>query len=263
MHLSFRSLILLFVVGFVLSPKSQAEDLSSLYELRQLDSLEQIARVELDGDLYSPRGLVRTSNRIFLGCSQILELPTQRPEDPKAHKGIGQAHLFTFNSFGERLEEIRLGHKGKTFQVGGMSSDGERIWIPVSSQEGGGTTVYTVDHVGWKRRRQFHFPDRLLALLADPERRILFAFGANGWIYSLGLKGRVMKKVLNPGGITDVRDGTMLPDGNFILSGLKRVSGLTESGEMQSIGLGSLSIQNARGHQLAAAAFQHVLAPAA
>jgi hypothetical protein len=198
-------------------------------------------------DIRSGEDLVETGarvgNHVWVAAYQDLE----SAGDGKPARG--QAYVFEYNSFGERQRKIAVGGK-RRFRPGGLSSDGDRLWLALSgSDPEGGSEVVTVRLRGKHRvRRIFESPDALRCMVVDPGRRVVHAFPRDGEVrQTLSYTGRLLDEVANPDGLLEYTDGAMLPDGSMILVGTARTPVLVD-GEEREGRLGGMAIQSIRGH---------------
>lgn len=231
------SLALGLVAGAVAAPEA-----SPLYDVRHGDDLSLIGRQRLDGDVFTPGGLVRVGNSMWVAAHAVQE----SAGDGKAARG--QAYLFEYNSYGERLQKLEVGGR-RRFMPRGLSSDGDRLWLALSgSDPADGSAVYSVRLRGHERRRVFESPEAFECLVADPGRRVLHAFPVGGEVRQmLSHAGRLLEELPNPDGLLRYHDGAVLADGNLALAGTARTQVLVE-GEATEASLGGLAVQNIRGH---------------
>jgi hypothetical protein len=224
-------LISLLSLGLV-AGASASDEPDPVYDIRSGEDLAETGRQRLDGDVYVPAGLARVGNHVWVAAYQDLE----SAGDGKPARG--QAYVFEYNS-GKRR-----------FRPGGLSSDGDRLWLALSgSDPEGGSEILTVRLRGSHRvQRIFESPDALRCMVVDPGRRVVHAFPRDGEVrQTLSYTGRLLDEVANPDGLLEYTDGAMLPDGSLILVGTARTPVLVD-GEEREGRLGGMAIQSIRGH---------------
>lgn len=213
-----------------------------VYDVRSGQDLVETSRLRLDGDVFTPTGLVAVGTHFWVAAYSVLE------SAGGGKPAKGQAYLFEYNSYGERQRELAVGGRGR-FQPRGLSSDGDRLWLALAgSDPDDGSVVYSVRLRGHRVRRVFKSPDPLGCLVADGARRVLHAFPVGGdYRQMLSYTGRVLEEVPNPDGLLEYADGSLLADGNLVLAGTARTPVLVD-GEEREGRLGGLAIQSIRGH---------------
>lgn len=196
--------------------------------------LLQEERTELRFRTHEPRGLALAAHRWFLAAYEA--------------DGGGQGHLFVADRAGALVRDLPLGD-GAATRPGGISSDGDQVWIPVATtREGAGhTLVYTVDVRTLRVRRRFHVDRVLDALAVDPATRTLHAWTAGGrdqLILTQG--GRVVENRPDPNRVFATTDAQVLPGGRILAAGSSTHAVRVGLG-VEDLVLGGITLQDRRG----------------
>jgi hypothetical protein len=220
--------------------------LTAIYDLEHKGGLVPVDELELDFDVFHPQGLAYDRGRFFLATVEVVE-PPEKLENGNFTPGKGRGHLLVFNTFGELLEDLPLGRKDR-YHPGGISSDGDRLWIPVAEYRPNSfTTVYTMDLKSLKIRRAFEVADHLSVVAADPDRRLLYAYSWDSQErYAFSFTGRLVKKQRVENGWVAYQGAVVLPDGKLLTSGIRKHQVLVE-GKLVEARLGGLSVETAAG----------------
>jgi hypothetical protein len=237
-------LSLLVLLGFLFLPWLLRA--GGVVDLATVRELVPLAEQELDFDVHQPRGLAYHRGIFYLSSVETLERPEQLA-DGSWTPGKGRGHLLIFNAHGEILDERRLG-EGDRFHPGGISSDGDRLWIPVAeSRPDSRTTVYTFEFRTRKLRRVFDFPDHLAALAVDASRHLIYGYSWDSrYRYIFSSTGRMIEKRRVENGWHASSNAVVLPDGHLLSCGT-RVHGVRLEGEDRKILLGGFSLETAAG----------------
>jgi hypothetical protein len=135
---------------------------------------ERMGAFELDFETDHPQGLIRVGDRYYLSTVRIPEGEPGAPDLSVAGKGF----LIEVGREGDTgIEKRRLElSDGMVYHPGGLATDGESIYVPVSEYRPDSTcAVYKIDVETFEQVGDpMRFPDHLGALSIDPERKRIF-----------------------------------------------------------------------------------------
>lgn len=106
-----------------------------MIQLNHRSQWEEIARVPLQFNAYHTQGIVKAGDCFFMSAVEVHRWPKAFPDHtggyPDRDEGQGIGHIFKFDGEGRLLADIIVG-EGAVYHPGGLDSDGEYIWIPVT-----------------------------------------------------------------------------------------------------------------------------------
>ena len=153
----------------------------ALHMVERRFPLTPIGQFRLRFNSYQPQGLVKFGDQFFLSSLEIIErkghenifFQKDSRQEKKAH---GRAHLFVFDRNGILHKDIHLA-MGTLCHPGGMSHDGQYLWVPVSeSWQYGHSMVLRINLETLNVQRVFTFDDHLAGVVVDKKNKRLFAW---------------------------------------------------------------------------------------
>ncbi len=169
--LSFVPLLL-----FLASPGYSLEEFS-------LDDLSQLAVIELKADLDHVQGIAADDSSFWV---------------TSVNRKDKTGHLHHFDSrTGKLIGQTEI-HEGERYHPGGLSLDGDFLWIPVAAyRRESEALIQCRDKTTLKQVSQFHVNDHIGCLAVNGEQLI----GGN-WdsllLYFWDKQGHLLKKIANP-----------------------------------------------------------------
>jgi len=157
--------------------RMQQREISELFQLLTRNSHWELVSAEiLDFTTYHPQGMTKAGDHFFLSTVEIIE-PTAPIMDSDTEfdrtAGTGVGHIFKFDSGGQLLDSIVIGH-GDRYHPGGIDYDGEFIWVPVAEyRPNSSSAIYRINPYTMESTEVFEFPDHIGAIVRNPEKNTL------------------------------------------------------------------------------------------
>ena len=255
MGLSNLKVILGFTLCLSLNFEAQAqlnEHVKLTNEIRELSRTTKwrlVSSTKLMFPSFHPQGMVKIGDRYYLSSVEVLEKPEQlkSPEngfDRTTGKGIG--HLFTFDSSGKLLNDLRLG-KGSIYHPGGIDFDGRNLWVPVAEyRPNSRSLVYRINPETQVATEVLKINDHIGAVSYDRENGLLTgaSWGSRTffqWRAATAGRLELSKSWKNPSFFIDYQDCKQLGPGRILCSG---ISGYEVPGQKEKLSIGGLGLVN-------------------
>lgn len=185
---------------------------------------EQKEKVDLNFNTFHPQGMTKIGDLYYMTSVEIIEKPVKydHPQDGydrSTGKGIG--HLFVFDKEGKLLKDMKLG-EGDIYHPGGISYDGESIWVSVAQyRPNSKSIIYKVNPDTMESKEMFRANDHIGGILRDGKTGHLKAvnWGSRSF-YEFNKKGKVLSKSSNPSHFIDYQDCESTSKDNMICSGI-------------------------------------------
>ena len=229
-----RTLLTIMMFALLLPTLVQSGPYGPNKELHMVERqhpMRPIGQFRLRFKSYQPQGLVKHNELFYLSSLEIIKrkghenvlFKKDSRQDKRAH---GRAHLFVFDRNGILHKDVHLS-MGTLCHPGGMSHDGEHLWVPVSeSWQYGHSMMLRVNMKTLNVQRVFTFDDHLAGVVVDKKRERLFTWNwsSESW-YVFTLEGRLLHKQPDPIRLFDVQDAKLLPSGEILASGARHNMG--------------------------------------
>ncbi|MEV0481389.1 DUF6454 family protein [Streptomyces sp. NPDC050508] len=148
----------------------------AITRLRRSTEWVTVDRIPLDFTCHHPQGLDRVGDTFYLTSVEILEETTrlENPDGgPDRTAGRGRGHLYEMSADGRQLGHWELG-EGSAYHAGGLSYDGESLWVPVAEYRPDSKSIlYRIDPATSAISEMFRYPDHLGAVACEPDSELL------------------------------------------------------------------------------------------
>ena len=172
---------------------------------------------------HHPQGIARIGATWYLSAVEVTEAPDPTHARPPLDRspGAGRGHLIAFADDGTLRARALIG-EGTVYHPGGIDTDGEWLWVPVSEyRPRGRSIIYRVDPATLQATEAFRVPDHIGAIIVDRDRLIGLSWGSRT-VYAFSRDGRVLDRRANPSGYIDLQDCRGLADGLALCGGVRR-----------------------------------------
>lgn len=222
---------------------------SEISKLSRSSKWRLISSTKLLFPSFHPQGMVKIRDRYYLSSVEVIEKPEPLKSsgngfDRTTGKGIG--HLFTFDSSGKLLHDLKLG-EGSIYHPGGIDFDGRNLWVPVSEyRPGSRSIVYRVNPETQVATAVLKVNDHIGAVSFDRANGILTgaSWGSRTFFqWRAGSAGKLelSKSWKNPSHFVDYQDCKQLGPGRILCSG---ISGYEVPGQREKLSIGGLGLVN-------------------
>ncbi|KAL0938087.1 uncharacterized protein CTRU02_207818 [Colletotrichum truncatum] len=159
-----------------------------------IDSLKLVKKVEFEGDLWEPEGIVRLSHpsngdeeRFWVSAGEYTTPTVKYPggewrDGTDRSAGEGFAHFVVFDGEGKRLGDWVVSEEGDIeYHNGGLDYDGQHIWATLSQYRPNTTaTVVRIDPVKLEMERVLRVRDHQGGIVRDTEKNTLTTLSWGG-----------------------------------------------------------------------------------
>jgi hypothetical protein len=169
---------------------------SKLLSTTDSSEWEYVRSIPLHFETDHPQGVLRVGERYFLSTVRIPTTPSGEPDKTAEGRGF----LIEVAQGGEEKARLEL-CDGKVYHPGGLASDGQFIYVPVSEYRPDSSChIYRIDVETFQVVGQpIRFPDHIGALSVDQERRRIFGMSwASATIYIWDLEWNLLYVNHNP-----------------------------------------------------------------
>ena len=194
MRPALHSLIALTVVassGQTAAPGSRSVLADRVTALTRNSVWKLAASVPVRFRTFHPQGMVKIGETFFVSSVEVRNRDT----------GDGTGHLFSIDSTGDLLTDLKLG-EGPIYHPGGIDYDGQSIWVPVAEyRPDSRSIIYRVDPKTMKATEVLRFADHIGAIVhnADDDTLHGVSWGSRRFYrWTLGRDGRITNGATPP-----------------------------------------------------------------
>lgn len=202
---------------------------SAIMRLTRDSKWTLVEEINLDFPCYHPQGLDRFGDNLFLTSAEILEETiryTAAPSGEQASQydrspGRGQGHVFEMTEKGQLVRHWKVG-EGTIYHPGGLTYDGESLWIPVAEYRPNSHSImYRIDPITGKVTEAFRYDDHLGGVARDPDTGLLHiaTWGSRRFL-TMTTSGELQKEIVSQSYFVDFQDCICAENGSMIWSGI-------------------------------------------